>query len=261
MEVVTAAEYAPLEALRACVSAHEQPVLLRSARDLRDIVQSVSNCGAVLFPTSNNLVVASDAPTAFVRTASREHVALVAVLFAWQCRDDSVTDYIRKCQDANIVNLSFLERADLVAWLQGADSSEHIIEPQAVIAPAGSQAGAVAGIQAGTAAETQAGAVVDKVAGSGAGAGTAATVPASRKHNLQHQHRSESLKCIYAAERPVVDHLLVLRGAKPTDFSSLRKDVSEYLHRHQSLHSNTPIPNRPKPNEKSSRKRKYKQYF
>ncbi|KAG5439864.1 hypothetical protein PCANB_000146 [Pneumocystis canis] len=65
--------------------------------------------------------------TRFIRRATGEMFNMQAIYFAWLLRDSNVAEYIQRCGETDIKNLSFLEKTDLVAWLDGAPESEHLL--------------------------------------------------------------------------------------------------------------------------------------
>ncbi|RMJ20508.1 hypothetical protein PHISP_08622, partial [Aspergillus sp. HF37] len=76
-------------------------------------------------------------PTRFVSTATDAAVDLRSIFFAWQKKDVAIPEYIASAQELNealkaaaqanesrpeekVVNLVFVERLDLITWLEGA---------------------------------------------------------------------------------------------------------------------------------------------
>lgn len=60
-------------------------------------------------------------------TRSTGPVDLRTIFRAWDSRNLSITDYISTCAKEGVTNLTFLERTDLLTWLEGAsDTSDYI---------------------------------------------------------------------------------------------------------------------------------------
>ena len=140
--------------------------------------------------------------------SSDQAVDLRSIYFAWQKKDVAIPDYIASAQrlteglsapggaGGKVQNLVFVERLDLITWLEGAsDESEYI-------KPLESEA---AGASATGAAPSAAGAA-------GAVATTASGAPATRPVKKLNPRLAE----IYNGERRMGDRNTVLRGIKPT---------------------------------------------
>lgn len=159
--------------------------------------------------------------TRFISSATETPVDLRSIFFAWQKKDVAIPEYIASAQELNealkqknngdesekVLNLVFVERLDLITWLEGAsDESEYIrplegAEKEAAEAEArAASAAAAAAAPAPAPAEPQAGAGAG-VAGQG---GRGAKVVDPR------------LQEIYNGERKLGDRNSVLRGIKPT---------------------------------------------
>ena len=66
-------------------------------------------------------------PTTF-KSSVLGYLDLRTVLNCWECRELSVADYLSKSDDRGISNLKFLERTDLIDWLQGSSTHSEYIE-------------------------------------------------------------------------------------------------------------------------------------
>ncbi|KJZ77954.1 hypothetical protein HIM_02591 [Hirsutella minnesotensis 3608] len=150
--------------------------------------------------------LALDAPTRFV--SSERPVDLRSIYFAWLNRELAIPEYNASATTLNdelagggsgakVQNLGFIERLDLITWLEGASEESEYIRPLA---------GDAVGAAAGTALEAKTGAVAG-AAKARAGKGT----------------MDPRLASVYDAERRMGDRNTVLRGIKPTDFSHVRK--------------------------------------
>lgn len=138
------------------------------------------------------VVIALDTPTRFV--SNGREVALRSVYFAWLNREVAIPLYNASASRLNeelagraaVQNLAFVERLDLITWLEGAADEGEYIKPLPSAAGGDAAAGASAA-----------------VAGAGvAGAGRGALDP--------------RLQAIYNGERKMGDHNSILRGIKPT---------------------------------------------
>lgn len=71
-------------------------------------------------------------PTAFVsKTIDPPQLDLRTVIYCWRCKDLSVAEYFSECDAKSIPNLKFLERTDLIDWLEGSSSTSDYIETSA----------------------------------------------------------------------------------------------------------------------------------
>lgn len=148
-------------------------------------------------------------------TATRFHksdstpVDLRSIFFAWQHREDTIPDYISKAQslgDGTVTNLAFLERLELVTWLEGGqEESEFIKALPAAAAPA---ANAGAQQQHGG---TGQGNSQGRGSGGGGHGGSSAAVLAGKVRATDPR-----LLEIYSYERVITNRNTLLRGIKPT---------------------------------------------
>jgi parafibromin len=161
--------------------------------------------------------------TRFVSTTpDTAAVDLRSIYFAWVKKDVPVNEYIALAQELDgqlpegqrIRNLVFVERLDLITWLEGAsDESEYIkpLEgPEAASADAAAKAADVAG-----------GAGVPTIPGGRAGVVQQAGVGGRPIKVIDAR-----LQEIYNGERLMGDRNSVLRGVKPT-VSLGRRSVNE----------------------------------
>ena len=156
---------------------------------------------------SHRLSFPLDTPTRFI--SSERPIQLRSVLFAWQNKDVAIPDYIVAVQRLNadlaapgaaggsVQNLVFIEKLDLVTWLEGAaDESEHIkpLEGEDLVAQADAAGNLAAGASHG---------------GDGKKAAYATTATGARALDPR-------LAEIYRNERALGDRNTVLRGIKPS---------------------------------------------
>ncbi|KAK5987930.1 Cell division control protein 73 [Cladobotryum mycophilum] len=145
-------------------------------------------------------------PTRFV--SSDKPVDLRSIYFAWLNRELAIPEYNASSTTLNdalaangasgrVQNLGFIERLDLITWLEGASEESEYIKPLA---------------GDGDAAATGAAPVAKT------GAAAAGAQARSGKGTLDPR-----LASVYDGERRMGDRNTVLRGIKPTDFSHVRK--------------------------------------
>lgn len=162
------------------------------------------------------ILFALDSPTRFL--SSGKPVSLRSVVFAWQKKDVAIPDYIAAVQKLNadllgpngagdsVQNLVFIEKLDLVTWLEGAaDDSEHIAGLPEELA-----------IAAGVQASVSAGAAAIGGVGPGAAVGSAQGALIASGGVRSTKVLDPRLAEIYSKERKMGDHNSVLRGIKPT---------------------------------------------
>lgn len=140
-------------------------------------------------------------PTRFVSAASDSAVDVRSIFFAWQKKDVAIPEYIASAQELNdaggesgkvVQNLVFVERLDLITWLEGATDESEYIKPlvgDAAAAAAAAAPGPAAGIDSGA-----------KVV----------------QHGKAVKVIDPRLQEIYNGERKMGDRNTVLRGIKPT---------------------------------------------
>jgi parafibromin len=161
--------------------------------------------------------------TRFVSTANNDtQVDLRSIFFAWQKKDVAIPEYIASAQEVNealkqkdggagneqVLNLVFVERLDLITWLEGAsDDSEHIKplegEAAAAAAAAADVTAPAAEVDAAAVATAPKTAVPTSAAGAVAGARPTKVI-------------DPQLQEIYNGERKLGDRNTVLHGIKPT---------------------------------------------
>lgn len=186
-------------------------------------------------------------PTRF--RSSDKPVDLRSIYFAWQKKDVAIPDYIASAQRLNeelsapggaggkVQNLVFVERLDLITWLEGAsDESEYItaLDTEGTSAAAEGSAQVASGAAGGVPA-------VPSDGTSGAPGVTAANISGSGIGRLASKKIDPRLAEIYNGERRMGDRNRVLRGVKQT----VRKIHSVATSTSLSLISRTGLHSRP----------------
>ncbi|KAK9465035.1 RNA pol II accessory factor, Cdc73 family-domain-containing protein [Lipomyces arxii] len=203
----------PLLLLRNALASKQLPVMLASSDPSSPPVDDIAKASYLSFPANPDLApLALSTPTRFVRKQGANSTAgpvdLRAAYFCWQCRDENVAQYIALCGEKDVVNLTFLERASLVTWLEGADDrSEYIVSETTTAETANTAAVAAAATTI-----TQSAAPTDNAQAKAASTFKARSI-------------DPKLEKIYANERVLVNRNTVLRGSKGTDFAYVRKEA------------------------------------
>jgi parafibromin len=153
------------------------------------------------FPSASTSI-ALTAPTRF--SSSSTPVDLRSIYFAWLKREVAIPDYNAAALALNnalsadgaaggaVQNLAFVERLDLITWLEGASEDSEYIKP---LAADSARAAASAQVASGAA----------------GGAAPAASAAGARNRTIDPR-----LQEIYNGERRMGDRNSVLRGVKPT---------------------------------------------
>ena len=207
MTASEASSYDPLISLRQSIASINPPILTTSPNHPTPETTS-SNIGAAShlhFTSPEPHTLSLDSLTRFI--SSDKPVDLRSIYFAWQKKDVEIRDYIASAQQLNdelggadgagaaskVQNLVFVERLDLITWLEGAsDESEYI-----------------KGL------ETDGSAAKSAQLASGA-AGGVSTVPSGAAGARTGRNIDPRLQEIYNLERRMGDRNSILRGIKPT---------------------------------------------
>jgi parafibromin len=154
-----------------------------------------------------------NAPTRFIsQTPDTTLVDLRSIYFAWIKKDVPVNEYIALAQELDgqlpdgqrVRNLVFVERLDLITWLEGAsDESEYIKPLEGQDIATSDSAAKAADVAGGAGVPTISGAGVGVVQQTGVGGRPVKIIDAR-------------LQEIYNGERLMGDRNSVLRGVKPT---------------------------------------------
>lgn len=201
----------PLVLLRQSITA-KKPFVPSTSSDPSapvDETTALAKASHLQFPADDGTGVALslDAPTRF-NTAADRAVDLRSIYFAWLNRELAIPEYNAAATTLNaeleggakVQNLGFIERLDLITWLEGASDDSEYIKPLA----------GDADIAAAAAAATATGAAASGAAGK-SGAAAAATQARSGKGTMDPR-----LANVYNGERRMGDRNTVLRGIKPT---------------------------------------------
>ncbi|OTB08275.1 hypothetical protein M426DRAFT_317389 [Hypoxylon sp. CI-4A] len=229
-------------------SAEQDPLLL--------LRQSIASKGAI-FPTASGDASAGEVPLSQAThlafsspsrfslpidvqtrfTSNDAQVDLRSIYFAWLKREVAIPEYNASVSQLNeelgdkgqVRMLAFVERLDLITWLEGASEECEYIKPLA-----GDKDGATS---------TAAAALASKGAAAPA---IGAKLGRSGKGTLDPR-----LAVIYNSERKMSDRNNVLRGVKPTDFSHVRKLAAPFMKKTPtapaSLPNNPALPSHKKP--------------
>lgn len=211
----------PLLSLRRAIAAQALPTPTTSS----DISNAADNLTDDL-AKANHLYFTHPIPhtlplnslTRFVSTANNDtQVDLRSIFFAWQKKDVAIPEYIASAQEVNealkqkkekeggneeqVLNLVFVERLDLITWLEGASDDSEYIKPLEGAAAAAAAADATAPAVAADAA---------------AAAAPKTAVPTAAAGARPTKVIDPQLQEIYNGERKLGDRNTVLRGIKPT---------------------------------------------
>ncbi|KAK3177325.1 accessory factor associated with RNA polymerase II [Lecanicillium sp. MT-2017a] len=215
-------EQDPLLRLRQAISSG-QSFIPSASPDAGSAEVALAQASHLLFPDLE-VAVPIDSATRFI--SNDKPVDLRSIYFAWLNRELAIPEYNASATTLNdelaaagsagkVQNLGFIERLDLITWLEGASEESEYIKPLAGDAAAASAPSAKAGVP--SAAQTR------------AGKGT----------------MDPRLASIYDSERRMGDRNSVLRGIKATDFSHVRKLAAPFIQRKSqptaSLSANTAL--------------------
>ena len=209
----------PLTCLRRAIASNKAPTVTTSedASDLSNSTDNLAIATHLHFSDPDPQTFALDVPTRFI--SADKPVDLRSIYFAWQKKDVAIPDYIASAQELNeelagkarVQNLVFVERLDLITWLEGAsEESEYIKVSEADAAARSAQVA------------------------SGA-AGGVSTVPSGGAGGRPGKAIDPRLQEIYNGERRMGDRNSVLRGIKPT-VRQLSFSVDRYVSLCSSLH-------------------------
>ncbi|PSS25635.1 hypothetical protein M430DRAFT_134251 [Amorphotheca resinae ATCC 22711] len=199
----------PLVLLRQSI-ASDKPCIPTKTEDASSTEVSLATANFLHFPSPAQLSIPLTTPTRFI--SSNKPVDLRSIYFAWLKRETAIPEYNAQALALNaelaadggaggeVQNLAFVERLDLITWLEGASEESEYIKPLA--------------------SDTTTAAASAQVA-SGATGGIAPVT--SGAAGRQGKTLDPRLAEIYNGERRMGDRNSVLRGIKPTDFSHVRK--------------------------------------
>ncbi|KAL8769116.1 MAG: hypothetical protein Q9203_005537, partial [Teloschistes exilis] len=195
----------PLVRLRQSIAANDPPITTTSPEPTAtsDAVENLAIASHLQFNNPQH-TYPLDTPTRFISQSSSKPVDLRSIWFAWQNKDVNIPDYIASAQQLNeelaskhspikVQNLVFVEKLDLITWLEGASDDSDYIKGLESDASAAKSAQVVSGAAGG----------VSAIPSSAAGARAGKTI-------------DPRLQEIYNGERRMGDRNTVLRGIKPT---------------------------------------------
>lgn len=216
-----------LQLLRIALSASKPPFLTKSsdaANAEAEKTDSFVDATHLCFTYPSSQCIPLSVVTRFTSTnPDTVQVDLRSVFFAWTQKEVTVPDYRAHAAELDkslpegqkIRNLVFVERIDLITWLEGASDESEYVKPieggaDDAVAKAAEVTGAVptvAGVGVGVTQQTAGGRPVKVI--------------------------DARLQQIYNGERKMIDHNTVLRGIKPTvrkiNSKLLRANVSSGL--------------------------------
>ncbi|KAB5572095.1 RNA pol II accessory factor, Cdc73 family-domain-containing protein [Coniochaeta sp. 2T2.1] len=204
----------PLLLLRQSIASGSSIIPTTSPDDTSSSSASEANLAQAThlqFTHPRRVSIPIDAPTRFISNDSP--VDLRSIYFAWLNREVAIPDYnasATKLNDelagaATVHKFAFVERLDLITWLEGASEESEYIKPLAGEKENSAVAAAASAALKGSAAPTS-------------------TLSKSGRGTLDPR-----LAQIYNGERRMGDRNTVLRGIKPTDFSHIRKLAATLL--------------------------------
>ncbi|KAI0161150.1 CDC73-domain-containing protein [Hypoxylon sp. FL1284] len=225
---MAAAELDPLLLLRQSI-ASGGAILPTASDDAAAAEVPLSQATHLTFSTPSRLSLPIDTQTRF--TSNDTPVDLRSIYFAWLKREVAIPEYNASASQLNdelgdkgqVRKFAFVERLDLITWLEGASEESEYIKPLA-----GDKDGATS---------TAAAALASKGAAAPA---IGAKLGRSGKGTLDPR-----LAIIYNGERKMGDRNSVLRGIKPSDFSHVRKAAAIFMSKKPGQVSSTSISNNP----------------
>ena len=190
----------PLTSLRHSIASNNPPMVTSSSElpESKNGIDDLALATHLHFADPDAQTFSLDVPTRFI--SSDKPVDLRSIYFAWQKKEVAIPDYIAATQQLNeelagksrVQNLVFVERLDLITWLEGAsEESEYIKVSDADSATRSAQVA------------------------SGA-AGGISTIPSSAAGARTGKSIDPRLQVIYDHERRMGDRNSILRGIKPT---------------------------------------------
>ncbi|KAI2472964.1 CDC73-domain-containing protein [Annulohypoxylon bovei var. microspora] len=224
---MASAEKDALFLLRQCVG-HEKGVIPTASDDDTAEEVPLSQATHITFLSPSHVSLPVDTPTRF--ETHDTPVDLRSIYFTWLKRENAIPEYNASVSELNkelgekgqVRMLTFVERLDLITWLEGASDECEYIKP-------------LAGDKDGS--TSTAAAVLAK----GAAAPTAGTILGrSGKGTMDPR-----LLAIVNGERKMGNRNSVLRGIKPTDFSHVRKLAAPLMSKKAQAASASSIPTNP----------------
>ncbi|EXJ68918.1 uncharacterized protein A1O5_07850 [Cladophialophora psammophila CBS 110553] len=228
-----------LQLLRSSIAVSKPPVLTKAsdpANAEANQTDSLVEATHLYFTHPAPQCLSLDTKTRFTsQNPDTAQVDLRSIFFAWQQKDVPVPEYIARAAELDkelpeghkVRNLIFVERLDLITWLEGASEESEYIKPI--------EGAPALGDAVNRAADVAGGAAVPTASGSGVGVTQSAGGRPVKVIDAR-------LQAIYNGERRMGDHNTVLRGIKPTDFSHVRKHAETFLGRRKGVPSSSTRP-------------------
>ena len=150
--------YDPLISLRRSYGT-SSPVTLTTSAESTEPTDSLALASHLHFTSPDEHSISLETPTRFI--SSEQPVNLRSIYFAWQKKDVNIPDYIASAEALNeelvsseqpgrVQNLVFVERLDLITWIEGGqDESEYIKPLEGDVAGASSAAQLASGATGG----------------------------------------------------------------------------------------------------------------
>ena len=151
--------------------------------------------------TTSAVAIPLSTLTRFIKDSNA--VDLRSIYFAWQERDTPITDYIASAQALGVTHLAFIERLELVTYLEGGqEESDHIRPLPATSAPVPSGDANAVAASTSTAASTK--------------TPSSSQVAAATSLAGKVRQTDPRLMDIYSYERVLNNRNIMLRGIKAT---------------------------------------------
>lgn len=220
----------PLLSLRRAIASGSLPAPTTSSElSDQDATDDLSKATHLFFSQPTPQAISLTTPTRFV-SATSDSVDLRSIFFAWQKKDVAIPEYIASAQELNealkqkepqepgkeekVHNLVFVERLDLITWLEGASDESEYIKPLEGAAAAAEAAAAAAGAAQ---ADSSAGIASGAAGGvSSVPSGAPSAAQAGAQAGRAQKPIDPRLQEIYNGERKTGDRNTLLRGIKPT---------------------------------------------
>ncbi|ANB15219.1 Cdc73p [Sugiyamaella lignohabitans] len=210
----------PLVILRSAIAAKIDGTLVIGDTVGSERTDDIVKATGLEFPSipgiSNEpFVLKLDTPTAYQITdvdadSGKRFIDTRTVYNCYITKDLSITDYISISDERMVTNLKFLERTDLLTWLQGASTESSNIVKSTSAGGSGTSTGAGSAGASKSAAKTS--------------SSTASSSVVKAKRPID-----EELQKIYNQERTLIDHNRALRGNKLLDFSSVSSECRQKI--------------------------------
>ncbi|KAI5807836.1 RNA pol II accessory factor, Cdc73 family-domain-containing protein, partial [Peziza echinospora] len=220
-------QHEPLTLLRLAITTHTPPILSTSPQLPPSSAPQIplNQATYLIFRNPTTVPFPLTTPTRFHKKEGENPgpVDLRSIYFAWVNRDLAIPDYVALAQGwqggegGGIRGLVFVERLELVGWLEGVQEESEFIMPEPKKALSGGAAGGAGGVGG-------------MIGGGAAGAGGP----------RQPRQVDPRLLEIYGHERVVVNRNTALRGTKPMDFGYVRKHTEDFVSRLKTTGSTKP---------------------